>query len=866
MGMVRWRSTLSVLAFSSVAFAQAPSSGELPKPLTAKDSFPFVLPWDDAPDKSAIDVSFLNAMPAGKNGWIVAKDGHFVEERTGKRVRFFGTNLAARGAFPGKEDAPKIAGRLAKLGVNIVRLHHLQNNWDLDGGSVWKKDKAYLEVDPVQLDKLDFFVSELKKRGIYVNVNLQTSRNYLPEMGFPASVTQLKDYAKKIDKVDDRMIALQKQYAHDLLNRVNPYTKLRYADDPAVMVVEINNENSLVGWPGESPGAGLDAMPPEFRAIVLAKWNAWLKGTYGDTASLMKAWASSSEPLGQSLTGERNKWTWENQSNGDVKFEQKPGGASLQATINSNPGPDWHVQAHLAGLTLKEGQLYTVQFRAKADRETSFNVGSRLDEADWRFLGLNGTARVGPIPKDFSFVFRATGNPIPGHARISLALGGARGTIDVEDLRLMPGEAPSGLPQGESVEAGSVSIPPAGVAPSARDWTRFLVDTERAYGDTMRGYLQNDLGFKKANIIDTQISWGGLTAMKREALSPYADNHAYWNHPTFLNGDWSPKDYRVTRQPLVDVMATNGGFAGTLWDLASNRVAGKPYSVSEYNHPAPSDFQTEMMPLYAAFGAAQDWDILYTFAWDATGTGVDNTAYTNYFDNALNPAKTAFYPATALMFRNFETPAFDEFVTAGVPLSGPWSRLFTPGELWSMMPNKLSPLSARYAIEAGGKDAAVIPIVPNKTKMAVVDRTFVAESTAARTISGFVAGRTVKAGDLSIEFGTFGNVFAALTLVSTDGKPLKTSKRSLLTVGARVENTGMVWNAARDSVSDQWGKGPVIAERVPMRLMLATDGPRKVYALDPSGKKMNRLPASFTGGVLTVDATQADSMWIEIVR
>lgn len=856
-----------MLALASVACAQQtpPAASDLPGPLTTKDAFPFVLPWDDAPDGSAIDVSFLNAAPAGKNGWIVAKDGHFVEEKTGKRVRFFGTNLAARSAFPSKEDAPKIAGRLAKLGINIVRMHHLQNNWDLDGGSIWKKDKVFLELDPVQLDKLDFFVAELKKRGIFTNVNLQTTRSYLPEMGFPASVTQLKDFAKKIDKVDDRMIKLQQEYARDLLDRVNPYTKLRYADDPAIMVVEINNENSLVGWPGESPGAGLDAMPPEFRAVVIAKWNAWLKAKYRDTAGLTKAWASSSEPLGPNLMTDANKWSWENQSNGDVKFEERPA-RSLHVTVNSNPGPNWHVQAHLAGLNLKEGQLYTVQFRAKADRETSFNVGARLDQSDWRFLGLNGTARVGTTPKSFSFVFRATGDPTPDHARISFELGGSRGAIDIEDVKLMTGEAPSGLPEDQKLEAGSVEIPPAGVSPSAGDWLRFLVDTETAYGDAMRTFLQNDLGFKKANLIDTQIAWGSMTAFTREAKSSFADNHAYWNHPTFLNGDWSPKDYRVTRAALVDRMAEGGGFGGTLWDLASNRGGGKPYSISEYNHPAPNDYQTEMMPLYAAFGAAQDWDILYTFAWDATGTGIDNSHYVNYFDNALNTAKTAFYPATALMFRNFEVPAFDQFVTAGVPADETWSRGFSAGEVWAKVPNKLSPTSARYSLVVGGQDASVVPIVPNRTKMEITDRTFLTDAPAARVVSGFVAGRSVKAGDLTIDFGSFANRFAAVTAVATDGKPLKASKRILLTVGARVENTGMTWNAARDSVSDGWGAGPILAERVPMKFTLATDGPRKVYALGPTGKRKSQLPSSYANGVLSVDATFADSMWIEIGR
>src|SRR6185437_2268129 len=95
--------------------------------------FPFVIPWDDATPGTATDVSFLNVKPAGAHGGIVVKDGHFAEANTGRRVRFLGVNLAAHSAFPSHEDAEKVAARLAKYGVNIVRLHHMDNDfWSAD--------------------------------------------------------------------------------------------------------------------------------------------------------------------------------------------------------------------------------------------------------------------------------------------------------------------------------------------------------------------------------------------------------------------------------------------------------------------------------------------------------------------------------------------------------------------------------------------------------------------------------------------------------------------------------------------------------------------------------------------------------------
>ncbi len=128
----------ALLALANAAWAQAPAAASTAMPPTM---FPFVLPWDDAAPGTITDVSFLNARPAGVNGEIVPRNGHFVESKTGKRIRFIGTNFAAKDAFPTHADAEKVATRIAKLGINLVRLHHMDNSdWGQDA-SIW--DYAY---------------------------------------------------------------------------------------------------------------------------------------------------------------------------------------------------------------------------------------------------------------------------------------------------------------------------------------------------------------------------------------------------------------------------------------------------------------------------------------------------------------------------------------------------------------------------------------------------------------------------------------------------------------------------------------------------------------------------------------------------
>ncbi len=248
--MNRFMKPLLVAAAALNALAVAPARAQS-KAGAQTGMFPFVLPWSDSASGTATDVSFLNTKPAGANGLIVSRDGHFVETKTGKRIRFLGTNFAARAAFPSHADAEKVAARIAKLGINLVRMHHMDNvDWG-QPDSIWDysyKDRQHISA--AQLDRLDYLIAQLKKNGVYVNLNLHVSRQFSAADGFPESVSQIKfGYDKRVDEFDARMIALQKQYAHDLLTHVNPYTGLAYASDPAIAMVEINNENSLVGDP-----------------------------------------------------------------------------------------------------------------------------------------------------------------------------------------------------------------------------------------------------------------------------------------------------------------------------------------------------------------------------------------------------------------------------------------------------------------------------------------------------------------------------------------------------------------------------------------------------------------------------------------
>ena len=248
-----WMSFLIVLFISA---CQKP-----PEETRAYGWFDFVIPDLDT-THSVVDMSFLNGGSAGGSGFVTLKDGHFADG-TGKRIRFFGTNLTFSSCFPGKDTAVMIAGRLKKLGMNVVRFHHMDNQ--PTPGGIW--DKNMKQLDPGQLDKLDWLVYQLKLHGVYSNLNTHVSRTY---PGVDEKIEQFH-FGKTIDQFYRPYIEMQKNYAKNLLTHRNPYTGTTYANEPAVAFVEVNNENSLL-----SNWELLPKLNKEHKAALIQQWNTWL--------------------------------------------------------------------------------------------------------------------------------------------------------------------------------------------------------------------------------------------------------------------------------------------------------------------------------------------------------------------------------------------------------------------------------------------------------------------------------------------------------------------------------------------------------------------------------------------------------------
>src|SRR6185369_8864841 len=226
--------------------------------------FEIFLPWDDGAE-TAVDISGLVPRVIADDGYVRATpDGHLAVN--GLRARFWGVNMTFGASFPEKKEADLVAAHLAKFGVNMVRFHHMDMHGSADGSGIWTSVDPDRGLDPAQLDRLDYFVAQLKRRGIYSDLNLLVSRPFSRQAspGLPADLDLVASWKQRavLGFFDDALQQLQKDYARDLLTHVNAYTGKPYAQEPAVGLVEINNENGLVQ---AFLNGQLDDLPPFYQ-------------------------------------------------------------------------------------------------------------------------------------------------------------------------------------------------------------------------------------------------------------------------------------------------------------------------------------------------------------------------------------------------------------------------------------------------------------------------------------------------------------------------------------------------------------------------------------------------------------------------
>lgn len=187
-----------------------------------------------------VDWSSLLDAPAGKHGFLAVKNGKFFF-KDGTSAKFWGTNLVEKDCFASDAEIDSVTTRLAKMGCNLLRLHHMDAPWAQR--NIFGKAKGTRALSATSLKQLDYLTSQCKKKGIYLFLDLLVHRDFNSEDSVTEKPKELG--AKQVGMYSRRLIDLQKEYASQLLNHVNEYTKVAYKDEPAIIGSEIINESTI---------------------------------------------------------------------------------------------------------------------------------------------------------------------------------------------------------------------------------------------------------------------------------------------------------------------------------------------------------------------------------------------------------------------------------------------------------------------------------------------------------------------------------------------------------------------------------------------------------------------------------------------
>lgn len=214
----------------------------------------------------------------------------------GKPATFWGLNVCYSSCAPAKDLAERRAKMYAKYGVNAVRLHKYA---DGPGWAGIQSENSFAEFDAAALDRMDYFVAKLKEQGI--RVKLSPTFGIQMGAGDRAAVPYLDEFGKLGNGKGARVRAahgavwlghelqdLQIRQTVGLLKHVNPYTGLSYAADPAVLVVEMYNEDSALFF----GTMGMLQKSATLRKQAGEAFGDWLRARYTDEAGLTRAWGA----------------------------------------------------------------------------------------------------------------------------------------------------------------------------------------------------------------------------------------------------------------------------------------------------------------------------------------------------------------------------------------------------------------------------------------------------------------------------------------------------------------------------------------------------------------------------------------------
>ena len=235
---------------------------------------------DDFSDDAMLDLSYLNEDIAGENGFVqLSPDGEGFVTENGGEIRFWASGGGGQIRDLSDEEAAYFAKFLAKKGVNMIRFH----------GEIHSTTNDIMQPNTEEIDAIWRMVAVMKEEGIYSTISPFWPRfiDRIP------NAWNLGDYSGT-DKdpwgllfFNERFQEAFKSWLTYLYTEENPYTGIPLKDDPAVGLIQVQNEDGVFFWT-------IQAVEPSLRRTMESQFYDWLIDKYGNVEEAYAAWSGLS--------------------------------------------------------------------------------------------------------------------------------------------------------------------------------------------------------------------------------------------------------------------------------------------------------------------------------------------------------------------------------------------------------------------------------------------------------------------------------------------------------------------------------------------------------------------------------------------
>ncbi|KAH0797597.1 cellulase family glycosylhydrolase [Histomonas meleagridis] len=771
---------------------------------------------------------------------------------------------------------------MAQLGINLVRFHHMDNS------DIWESNEES-KLSETQLDKLHYFLYCLCENGIYANINLHVSRDYPePEL---KSLLDIFSHGKPLDRFYPSLIQYQLDYARDLLKSYNNYTGYYIGEDPMILNIELSNENSMFDLIEDDY---IDALSDTvFETELLSQWHRWLRTRYNESFLLLnETW--NSLYIDRSINLIQN-CTHQYQRDDNTISTYNSATDTHTIEVKEIPEYEWDNQIQFMYINdfIEPLTEYTIELEASGNPENeseemivSFNFQQQGEPYTLFNYGNIEIKLTKDIQKYNVPISTISNVETPNNIYFKIICYPFIGTYTFRNIKIYKGTEANKI-QFDNDSFESIGIPRKNwVKPSQSDYRIFIRDTEENTQRNITNYIKNVLGFNEILIVDSQCTYGTFLSYTREyENSDIIDIHRYWDGPYFDEGQY----YNMSNYWLDNTPMLNSETYGTMSEILQYKGANKPYTISEYNYPFPSEYLHEKYFILGPLTAFYDCDAVYQYVYDQNGFSETTKGFIrHFFEMTSNPLDFSIAPFFTLAFRKGYVSISKETLNIKIPKNEVENINGKTEDIFDVIIEN-SPIEVGYPakieLEIGDTNSGKIEYNFNGGEINISNEgcfiteefiwknercfpnekpLFKVNTSKYKTLTGSIGNNEMSIISdleiikLNIKLNEEMKETGSVGIVTLDDKNLTESTKILLVIAGKIKNSEQKWNSDRTSTgrTDEggfWGNSPVQAQYIEFTgtLLIEDEIKPKIWTINQWGEKNQTLQVLGTKGSYT---------------